>query len=72
VESSTGNKVWDISQTTSFHIHGRNPRPNGKILLTTDHVFVNPVFLINFRQGNVKLVLLKEFKPIILHFASEN
>jgi hypothetical protein len=30
------------------------------------------VFLINFRQGNVKLVLLKEFKPIILHFASEN
>jgi hypothetical protein len=24
------------------------------------------VFLINFRQGNVKLVLLKEFKPIIL------
>jgi hypothetical protein len=30
------------------------------------------VFLINFRQGNVKLVLLKEFKPIILDFASEN
>ena len=30
------------------------------------------VFLINFRQGNVKLVLLKEFKPIILHVASEN
>jgi hypothetical protein len=30
------------------------------------------VFLINFRQRNVKLVLLKEFKPIILHFASEN
>jgi hypothetical protein len=30
------------------------------------------VFLINFRQGNVKLVLLKEFKLIILHFASEN
>ena len=29
------------------------------------------VFLINFRQGNVKLVLL-EFKPIILDFASEN
>jgi hypothetical protein len=28
--------------------------------------------LINFRQGNVKLVLLKEFKPIILDFASEN
>jgi hypothetical protein len=30
------------------------------------------VFLIKFRQGNVKLVLLKEFKPIILEFASEN
>jgi hypothetical protein len=30
------------------------------------------VFLINFRQGNVKLVLLKGFKPIILHVASEN
>ena len=30
------------------------------------------VFLINFRQENVKLVLLKEFKPIILDFASEN
>jgi hypothetical protein len=30
------------------------------------------VFLINFRQGNVKLVLLKELKPIILHVASEN
>ena len=30
------------------------------------------VFLINFRQGNVKLVLLKEFKPIILHVASKN
>ena len=30
------------------------------------------VFLINFRQGNVKLVLLKEVKPIILHVASEN
>ena len=29
-------------------------------------------FGINFRQGNVKLVLLKEFKPIILHVASEN
>jgi len=28
--------------------------------------------LINFTQGNVKLVLLKEFKPIILDFASEN
>jgi hypothetical protein len=31
------------------------------------------VFLINIRQGNVKLVLLKEFlKTIILDFASEN
>jgi hypothetical protein len=30
------------------------------------------VFLINFRQGNVKLVLLKEFKPIILDFPMEN
>jgi hypothetical protein len=29
------------------------------------------VFLI-FRQGNVKLVLLKEYKPIILDFASKN
>ena len=30
------------------------------------------VFFINVRQRNVKLVLLKELKPIILHFASEN
>jgi hypothetical protein len=30
------------------------------------------VFLINFRQGNAKLVLLKEIKPIILDIASEN
>ena len=30
------------------------------------------VFLINFRKENVKLVLLKELKPIILHFACEN
>ena len=30
------------------------------------------VFFINFRQRNVKLVLLKEFKPIIPDFASEN
>jgi len=30
------------------------------------------VFLINFRQKNVKLVLLKEFKLIILDFVSEN
>jgi hypothetical protein len=30
------------------------------------------VFLINFRQGNVKLALLKEFKPIILDFVSKN
>ena len=30
------------------------------------------VFLINFRQRNFKLVLLKEFKPIILDFASKN
>ena len=27
------------------------------------------VFLIDFRQGNVKLVLLKEFKSIILHLS---
>jgi hypothetical protein len=49
-------------------MHGRNPRSNGKILLTTDQVF----FLLNFRQGNVKLVLFKEFKPIFLDFANEN
>jgi hypothetical protein len=30
------------------------------------------VFLINIRHGNVKLALLKEFKPIILDFANEN
>jgi hypothetical protein len=28
--------------------------------------------LINFRQGNVKLVFLKEFKPIILDFAKQS
>ena len=36
-----------------------------------DDIYIR-VFLINFRQGNVKLVLLKEFKPIILDFPMEN
>jgi hypothetical protein len=30
------------------------------------------VFLIAIRQGNVKCVLLKEFKPIILDFTKVN
>jgi hypothetical protein len=37
------------------NIHGRNPRSNGKILLTTGQVFANPCIFDKFyRQGNVK------------------
>jgi hypothetical protein len=34
------------------------------------YLFIH-IFLINFRQGNVELVLLKEFKAIIFDFASK-
>jgi hypothetical protein len=42
------------------------------ILSTVFLCLLNTLVHRNFRQGNVKLVLLKEFKPIILDFASEN
>ena len=44
----------------------------GKYYLPQTKYLTIHVFLINIREGNVKCVLFKEFKPIILDFENEH